>query len=431
LPQIVRTGYGIYFDARTAGMPSDDDLKGIVDAWLISRAPAELRDLLRTFLAEPKMIGRAVVPLAQAPLPPARMLSAMRLGESEERILPSVTHCVMTATYDALRFPRIGLLAGWCAARAIAMHLRGLVFDPECGRIVPIARYDEPVDPNPWIPIVKQVMIPYSVDERGNGWMTTLGMQKYGLPNMEIRDIPAALSERLSLMVSGLAHALARQVMRLNQDRQGVSAAEFVIGPDVRIDQRDVALAFGGDPKEPADGVRGWTTVRLGYHPKPKGRELLLGIMSPSPGKVAPGIWLYQACEDLWGSGEQVGAVKKDSESMEIASRRALAELPGALARFEKGLPIGAVLYIKRGFVTARGGDDREYMWIAVKTVAGDALHGILANDPVDLSGLRAGQAVTIPVAGVFDWMITHDDGTQEGGYTTAVLKSEGLGLDN
>ena len=49
---------------------------------------------------------------------------------------------------------------------------------------------------------------------------------------------------------------------------------------------------------------------------------------------------------------------------------------------------------------------------------------GILANDPLDVPGLRAGSSVQMSQLEAFDWMISHHDGHNEGGYTTKAMEA-------
>jgi len=146
--------------------------------------------------------------------------------------------------------------------------------------------------------------------------------------------------------------------------------------------------------------------------------------MPPPNLRKDPGVWIYQVLADMCGTEEHMGAVPADSETMEIAHRKAMDELPTVKERMQRGLPLGSIVYVKHGFPTAHG--DREFMWIAVQTWNGNRISGILANDPVDVPGRRTGDRVEIAETDVFDWMITYTDGKSEGGYTTKVVQSEG-----
>jgi uncharacterized protein YegJ (DUF2314 family) len=50
-------------------------------------------------------------------------------------------------------------------------------------------------------------------------------------------------------------------------------------------------------------------------------------------------------------------------------------------------------------------GGRTEFIWIKVKTIAGDQIHGLLANDPVALGELKLGSFVSVQVAELNDWV--------------------------
>jgi hypothetical protein len=64
----------------------------------------------------------------------------------------------------------------------------------------------------------------------------------------------------------------------------------------------------------------------------------------------------------------------------------------------------------KIGCKTSTGG--REHPWFVIETVAGEALTGTCANDPIDIPGLKNGDRVTKPVADLTDWVVMLPMGT-------------------
>lgn len=421
LPGILNSGLAVYFNAG-ANPPTIENIVHIATEWLSRRADPKLRDAIGSFIHSP-MVMLDVRTKEQIPLPPMQMLHAMRLGEMEERRLVTATHAVMIGVHDVQKFPQFGLIAALAVARALATELKGVILDPQCGRILRIDTYDEHLPENPWLPLSKQIVVPHSVDQRGVGWMTTVGMDKYGLPNLEVRDLPPNVGEDFVPIVCGVAQRLIWEVFRKNKDTRE-PATSLTIGPELRVSTRDMDLAYGETPDETDGRPAKDTGIWLGYYPATKG-EKFLGIMPGPKLRKQPGVWVYQCLQDLFGTRDEMGAVSKDSESMEIAHRRAVDELPGVKIRYERGLPLGSSLFVKHGFPTTSG--DREYMWIAVQTWHGSRIAGILANDPHDVPKLRSGDTVQINESDVFDWMIGHKDGRREGGYTTQVVQSEGI----
>jgi uncharacterized protein YegJ (DUF2314 family) len=418
LPEIVHTGFGVYFTSDGPPSLSDDDIIEITKAWLIKRADPRLGDAITDFVSAAPMRKLEVRPVSQLAAPPMQMLKAMGLGETEEERMRHATHVVMVATYDALRYPRFGLIAAVAVARALALKLGGVIFDPQCGKVLRIDTHDQELPDTPWLPVATQIVIPHSVDSKGIGWMTTVGMEKYGLPNLELRQIPPNLGDAIAPIMSGIIQKLVWAVFTENQER-GTPSVEIVVGPDLEISSEDISQAFG--TKSESGEKVGTTQIRIGYYPDKRGEERFLGVMPPEAFKNRPEEWMYLMLDDLLGREDKIGHVNKDSEMMEAAHYRATAELPEVKRRFLAKLPVGSNLFIKHGFPTSDG--DREFMWIAVQTWTGDKISGILANEPLDVPGLRAGSPVQISEAEAFDWTISHHDGRMEGGYTTKVME--------
>jgi hypothetical protein len=91
----------------------------------------------------------------------------------------------------------------------------------------------------------------------------------------------------------------------------------------------------------------------------------------------------------------------------------ARATYPQARARFLAGLPAGQTF-----FVTTRLHDDaghEEQVFVRVDSIANGTVAGRLASDIRVVRGYRNGQPLAFPEAEVFDWLITHPDGSEEG----------------
>ena len=75
-------------------------------------------------------------------------------------------------------------------------------------------------------------------------------------------------------------------------------------------------------------------------------------------------------------------------------------------------------------------GDYREFMWLMVTALEGDAILGRLDNDPVDVRTVRCGSRVRVDRRTLNDWLFTDNDQMQ-GGFTIKVIQQiqdEGAG---
>lgn len=108
-----------------------------------------------------------------------------------------------------------------------------------------------------------------------------------------------------------------------------------------------------------------------------------------------------------------------DAEAMAAAMAEARATWPEALAHLQKGGELSA----KFPFVGTTKGNV-EHIWVAVQSVDGDVVRGVLANEPMDLGQLKIGSKVECKLAELSDWLFLRD-GKMVGGYTVKVLQQQ------
>jgi hypothetical protein len=426
LPEVVNVGFGVLFSPPSNNIPERGDLIAMAQQWLRGHAQGPLRDALTEYVASP-LVMMEVKSAAQIPLPELRLLRAMKLGQEEEQRLTSATHGVMLFASDTLRPPRFGLHAANALAYGIAETTNGVVFDPECVRVVPIRQYSKSIPETGRPVMVDHICCPTSAGERRLGLITTTGLAKFGLPNLKISHVPADLLTTMSWVVCAIADHLVMATMRLAQERQS-APAELVVDSEFTIRHEEIAAA-AGEPKSSApEGVQGWTTVRL---QRAKGGQLgrneeFLEILPPSSVRIEQSVWCYSVVEDLLGREDRVMEIKSGSESMEIAHRRAVDELPEIKERVLRGLQPGEILSIKHGFPMPGG--NKEYMWIVVNAWKGQTISGTLANEPQSVPNLRAGQTVQVGESEIYDWFLKGADGSLRGNYTSRVLEREAMG---
>jgi uncharacterized protein YegJ (DUF2314 family) len=126
----------------------------------------------------------------------------------------------------------------------------------------------------------------------------------------------------------------------------------------------------------------------------------------------------------LFGAEEdKVVDVRHDEKVLE-ASRRAREHLPALRKAFNAGLTPGETILLKAPFRAADG--TNEWMWVEVSRWRGDAITGVLTNDPQRVKDLHSGQEVQIRESEVFDWMRRYPDGRTDGNTTAAVIYPDG-----
>lgn len=424
LPQSTLVAYAVYFRSQRPEPPTAEQLLPVVTAWLERHARDPLRQAVREFI-DRGLLQIQVGGLDLLPSPPRELLSAWRPGELEERRYAEATHMVAIFAEDLLSPPRFGFWAALGAARALAEASGGVILDPDFPRLLKLDSIQEDLPADGRIQVTDHILVPQSVDQRGLMWMTTKGVSKFGLPELEIRDAPPNLAESLGFVINATAQHLAQKLWHLYAEREE-PPKELPVGPEIRIGLEDVVAAYGGDNfTGPPEGSQGWAMLRLEFHSGRGRSDDFLRLVPPVGVREKHGVWLNGVLSDLLGVGEStLRNVKTDSEAMDAAHRQAVSELPHIKQRFLAGLQPGETLIIKYGFPTQ--GDQSEYMWLAVNTWRGDRIQTQLMNNPQIRLDLRAGQPVEIREGDVYDWALMRPDGEMEGGYTNRVVMRDG-----
>lgn len=122
----------------------------------------------------------------------------------------------------------------------------------------------------------------------------------------------------------------------------------------------------------------------------------------------------------LFGWEDSVAMVRHDA-ALTAASRKARAQLPALREAFRQGLRPGEFIQVKAPFATPDGGN--EWMWVEVTRWTGEAIEGLLKNEPVRIPGLHGGQIVTVRQPQVFDYIRRFPDGTEEGNGTAEIIR--------
>jgi len=350
-------------------------------------------------------------PAADLPPLPIDLLRHMGLGELEERIVRAATEVVLVTGEDLNVRPRIGMWAVLAAALGVSEFLQGVVFDPDALRIIDPDKAGRWFSATGEIGVTHHIIVPFSIGDRGLGWMTTRGLQKFGLPDLELRDVPPNLNQ-LSVLMNAVAQFLVEETFRSVAESKN-KVAQLSIAAEIGVDRALVARAGARKPNgDPAAG--GAATVALRYDstervPGPP----MIRIERPPGFTGDTGIWLNQVAGQLLGSEDRVRMTDTSAEAMTRAHERAVAELPQVKQRFMAGLKPGEVLFIKHGFPTSTG--SKEYIWAAVNRWEESALTVQVANDPADVPGLRTGMTVMLGEADVFDWMLQLPGDRSEG----------------
>jgi uncharacterized protein YegJ (DUF2314 family) len=242
--------------------------------------------------------------------------------------------------------------------------------------------------------------------------LVTIGMGKFALPDVSVNEVSSSDSSRMGDLVN-----LACQTMiekgRLEREGEltvsldGVEEARFreSISEDLKPNaKRKAALSLAIVERQEGDA-----------------ENRLFEIVFPGS---AAALQERQGAllADLFGFSDEVVHFEKHDEEVLAASRRAKKAAFRMRDRYADGPPFGERLMVKAPFKTTS--DANEWMWVEVVRWRGDAIDGILQNDPVAVPDLRAGARVEVRADAIFDYLLVKDDGSEEGNETGKLLHS-------
>ncbi|WP_394831574.1 DUF2314 domain-containing protein [Pendulispora rubella] len=312
-------------------------------------------------------------------------------------------------------YPPLGVFGSLAMAKGLAAALDGVILDPQGPRLLPIRDIEEPLPAGGRAAIAKHIVCPMSDSDDGAMWVTTCGMKRFGLPNLEMRSVPPNL-DSIDVVMNAVAHRVLFGAFK-QQHESGHTLAEIVIPSEISITQHDMVDAFGG-----GRAAGGKTRVGLSFDGKGRGAmEPLITIRPPASFTGELGEWYYQMLDEFLEIPPAPAPVVPSSgdDALKRAHERAVREWPDVRERFLRELPPTRKLLVKRGFPKQGGGS--EFMWVAVVAVQNGQITGMLANDSAYQNDLRAGKRVTFDEGELFDWMLVDGD-RREGGYSNEAL---------
>jgi uncharacterized protein YegJ (DUF2314 family) len=118
-------------------------------------------------------------------------------------------------------------------------------------------------------------------------------------------------------------------------------------------------------------------------------------------------------------SDDPVVKLKAEDPEMNAAISTAQASITNFMAVFRNPHTNQQYFLIKGKFTA---GDVVEHIWVADLRYDSGVFHGVIANEPESIPGLRFKQPVEVQLAQISDWMFVQG-GKLVGGYTSRVLR--------
>lgn len=306
-----------------------------------------------------------------------------------------------------------GLRSAYGVAERVARDTGGYLWDEETREMFTPDKWRE-IRLAGWTQGVPDVSRHTTIHSYKNGELAraiTLGMSKFGLPDLVIDQFPWSSGEPVAHTLNLVAQALAEgaligpkghidvgvNMIANKQSRATIAAQLAPKAGDILA--RLALVAAVRDEGDPQNQLAEITFTRYAGANVQARQDSMLRELFGAPGKIK--------------------SVQHD-DALENESARARKALFAMQSDFNRGLEPGEYIRVKAPFATKSGGV--EWMWVELITWKGDTLSGLLKNEPFDIPALHAGQMVNVSLNDVFDYTRTYRDGRQVGNTTQAII---------
>lgn len=372
---------------------------------------------VKKFMADEDGFELDVVQTDDLILPPKDTLDTVAAGLSpseRESVHGRKTAVTIRAQGSSLGPEQLPARAAFAAAGALAEAVDGFVYDEVSRRIETAHEFVShsvvaPLGTPAFAP--RHIVVQFYRQEDGSARLLTLGMARFGSPDISIRGANMSSGPLLSGVINAVASSLARG----KSDRP------------VTVKLEDIAHVLGKKPSE------------LGASSEAHGdREVNLDVAEPERIEGDPDNEMIElvpkggasrenwdvVVTNLFGAPPSVGTAVDDRELANVATK-ARSELPSVIKRFEAG---GGELFIKGPFPIppesrVDGGASTELLWISVASCDAKLCLGILSNEPSYATNFAAGKTTSVARAETVDWLLQQRDGGTAGGESIKVLK--------
>ncbi|MBX3197699.1 MAG: DUF2314 domain-containing protein [Labilithrix sp.] len=348
-------------------------------------------------------------------LPPEDTMDTVAPGltPSERASARAKRTAVVIRTQGDLTREQMPARAVFAAAAELSESLAGFVYDEVARRLVTaddarshaiVVGLGEPAFAR------KHIVIQLYRQDDGTARLLSLGMQRFGSPDLSIRGANMAAGPMLAEIINAAASQIAH----------GAS------GGAVTVTLADVARVIGKKPAElgaNADSARPVeldvvTPERIEGDPANEMAELV-----PREGATREAWDAIVAT--LFGVAPVMTAALDDPELAAVAEK-ARQSLPAAIERFKAG---AGELFVKGPFPVPEearvdGGAVAETLWLAAASCDAQRCTGVLSNEPSYATNIALGKTTSVKRAEAVDWMIQQRDGGVTGGESIKVLRS-------
>lgn len=242
------------------------------------------------------------------------------------------------------------------------------------------------------------------VDDRADApyRLVTRGLRRFGDCELVVEDVPAASAPDVAFVVNAIADALHRVG---GQPGQRAMPSTLTVSAEMVQGQARFSVVPAGpdDPEDPLCRVRFEGAITA---------PVALGTPAPAP--TEPPVQVAAVAPVASAPASDVPPAPRSLREAQVLARERLESVVRPV--WDRGLAPGEKVAVSVPFTTRTG--TREYLWIELTEWRGDRMKGVLANEPINVPGLRKGDVVDVVQGDVFDYVWKRPDGTREGNWT-------------
>lgn len=346
---------------------------------------------------------------------PLEMLAQLGARPEQLAIMKKAKQLIVIRTRDNPVWPPYHEFAVRAAACALALELNSTIVDLFLPAIISPAEALSKL-PDEHKPILFADWLRVLQSSSSNGlWMTTKGLERLGLPELQTVGIPPQLERVWALAMTGIAWKI---VNRLGTQALTDKATHFDLPQEMELSESDVADAYhskithGGSAK---------VYLRLDA-PNDENESEFLTIVAP-PSDARPfGEFLVDTAIEIFGAqNDRVVAAPSDAQAMDEAIAQARAELTEVRNRFlANKFPRGGQLILK---FRIKDGTNSEYLWaFPLNWKWPNEIEATCGNDSQFDTSFRAGRRVKLKLDSIVDWAVLVNEQIVEGARTNKVL---------
>jgi len=381
-------------DARL-GEPARPALNQVLET-LATGPPPALE--LRAWIAEYGRMGTIPIAALRAQLPHSA-LGDLGTDAGENRRLDGATNAMLIAAGEGAaldaRAPW-GLLA---LAATMASASDGIVYDSGTLRIVPPWILTNPLDGFLVGSIKNHVTLLSSIDAAGVQTTTTLGLNKYGLFELQLAGVRAAAGN-IGRLVAGLAQAVV--------DARPATPGPWDVPAAIEVTRLHVARAFGTELEQSG----GKTRLAI----QPIEGDVYWRIAAPDGDLDETSIGQALLALDIGAAaGEDVSAALV--QATQIARNR----LGEARDAFSRRTLTQDVVLVKKAFTTGDAGT--EYLWLRVEDWHSARLSAIVTSATHAIANLGLGDRIAFGTDEIVDWRVERRSGEAIGNFSDEAMR--------